>query len=159
MARRLLLTACLIWASTATLLAQTTSGSVPAQPVEITSLQAHAAQYFTDLTQRQREIYFAPSDGRAIALLSNTITEFVARKKGLVAEAEELKKLPVTKKQPARLTLQSPSWAQDQQALLSSSAATKMKTRRQQNPALDAAFRRFDAAQLTNLPSPTVAVY
>lgn len=159
MTKRLLLSVCFAWATTVTVLAQTTAGSQPPLPVEVTSLQAHANQYFTDLTQRQREIYFAPSDGRAIALLSNTITEFTARKKGLVAEAEELKKLPVTLKQPKKLNLQSPTWAKDQQALLTSSAAAKMKTRRQKNPALDAAFRRFEAAQLPNLPSPLIAVY
>ncbi|PJJ54989.1 hypothetical protein [Hymenobacter chitinivorans] len=158
MPKRLVLTACLAWTTAATLLAQTkpAAGSQPTPPAVVTSLKAHAAQYFADLNQRQREIYFAPSDGRAIALLSTAITEFGARKKGLVAEAEELKKLPVNMKMPVRLNLQSPTWAKDQQALLTSASAAKMKTRRQQNPALEAAFRRFDAAQLATLPAPLI---
>ncbi|TGE22159.1 hypothetical protein E5K00_18090 [Hymenobacter aquaticus] len=154
MLQRLLLTGYLAWAAATVLPAQTKT--TPAPPAAVTSLQAHAAQYFADLSQRYREIYFAPSDGRAIALLSTAITEFGARRKGLAAEAEELKKLPVNKQQPIRLSLQSPTWAKDQQALQASTAAAKMQARRQRNSALEAAFRRFEAAQLAVLPAPLV---
>ncbi|MCB2378044.1 hypothetical protein LGH70_10655 [Hymenobacter sp. BT635] len=112
-----------------------------------TALSAHVQQYYTDLAQRLREVYFAPSDGRAIALLSTTITEFTARKKALLAEAAAVAKPPVA----------SPTWAQHQQALLSSTAAAKMPARRQRNPALDNAFKRFNAAQLSSLEAAPAA--
>ncbi|GAA3954649.1 hypothetical protein [Hymenobacter algoricola] len=116
------------------------------------SVEGRVNQYFTDLNQRLREVYRAPSDGRAIALLSSTITEFTARKKSLLPEAGQLyKSLSAADRQKARTRLQTSAWTTDLQAILASSAATQMTGRRQRNPALEYAFRRFDEAQLTSL--------
>ena|GEM_PF-6302151 len=113
-----------------------------------TSLDARLSQYGLDLTQRLREVYFAPGDGRAVALLSDAITEFTARKKGLLPE---LARLSPAARQQALAQLQHSAATQDRQTLLTSPAAAKMAARRQRNPALDYAFRHFDEAQLTTL--------
>jgi hypothetical protein len=155
MIKPLLLIAGLLGAAMPALLAQSKPAAQPfTRPAAGTSQEAHARQYFADLSQRQREIYFAPSDGRAIALISTTITEFTARKKGLLAEAAPLQDKPAAQ-YTGKLPRQSPTWPQEQQALLTSAAGAKMAARRQRNPALEAAFRRFEAAQLTSLSVPT----
>ncbi|GAA4000436.1 hypothetical protein GCM10022408_09400 [Hymenobacter fastidiosus] len=61
---------------------------------------------------------------------------------------------------PARSAPHQPPalWVQAPEALLASPAAAKMPGRRQRNPALEYAFRRFDEAQLTTLePLETAA--
>ncbi|WP_345071328.1 hypothetical protein [Hymenobacter fastidiosus] len=65
----------------------TAPGTSAAAPRIDLSREARESQYFADLSQRLREVYRAPGDGRAIALLSHAITEFQARRKGLLAEA------------------------------------------------------------------------
>jgi hypothetical protein len=145
----LLFAAALLLTPAATLHAQTK----PAPSARInSSVEGRIGQYFTDLNQRLREVYRAPSDGRAISLLSTLITEFTARKKGLLPEAERYYHgLSAADKQQARTRLQTAAWVTDLQAILTSSNATKMADRRQKNPALEYAFRRFDQAQLTSL--------
>ena len=125
----------------------------PATPAQPTSLDSRVHQYFTDLAQRLREVYRAPSDGRAIALLSSTITEFTARRKGLLPEvAQQGRTLS-----PAARAAAAARRQQARQELPASPAAAKMSARRQRNPALDYAFRHFDEAQLTTLAAPAPA--
>ncbi|UOQ53003.1 hypothetical protein [Hymenobacter cellulosivorans] len=139
--KRILLAAALLLGIQERSIAQT-AATAHSAGMAATSLESRISQYYADLQQRLREVYFAPSDGRAISLLSNLMTEFTARRKALIAEA-----------QPAGRSGLKPTaaWMQEQQALLSSSNATKMAARRQQNLALDQAFKRFEAAQLPNL--------
>ena len=107
----------------------------PAAPAA-TSPEARQARYLLDLTQQLREVYQAPSDGRAISLLSNIITEFTARKKALLAEAQAVR----PPRPLATGRVEPPT-----------DGAAKMAARRRRNPALEYTFRRFDQAQLTTL--------
>ncbi|TGE19354.1 hypothetical protein [Hymenobacter elongatus] len=144
-----------VFCAAAPLAAQTQTaspGKLVAAPRIDSSLEARENQYFADLSQRLREVYQASGDGRAIALLSHTITEFRARKKGLLAEAALLGPIRSAPRQPPAI------WVQTREALLASPAAAKMPARRQRNPALEYAFRRFDEAQLTTLNPPKTPV-
>lgn len=149
-----LLLATALLGATLPLAAQTRPALRAAQQVD-TSLDARLSQYGLDLTQRLRAVYFAPGDGRAVALLSDIITEFTARKKSLLPELERLS--PAARQQ-ALAQLPHSAAAQDRETLLASPAAAKMAARRQRNPALEYAFRHFDEAQLTTLEPFKVAV-
>ncbi|GAA4375963.1 hypothetical protein GCM10023186_09320 [Hymenobacter koreensis] len=105
-------------------------------------------QYYTDLTQRLREIYFAPSDGRAIALLSTTLQEMSARRKGLQTEMQQFS-------QNATAAGKLAAWQKEVQAVHGSTSAAKFPERFVRNPALESAYTRFMAARLEELnPKP-----
>ncbi|MCC3159114.1 hypothetical protein LJ737_17870 [Hymenobacter sp. 15J16-1T3B] len=119
------------------------------------AFEAHLAQYYADLNQRLRDIYFAPSDGRAITLLSTATEEFGARRRGLRQELQQLRTtLKPAERQALTARLQRPDWTQPQQAVLNSPAAAKLTERIRRNPALETAFQRFTDAQLAVLEPP-----
>ncbi|KAA9338408.1 hypothetical protein F0P96_06115 [Hymenobacter busanensis] len=143
----------------AALLAVAAPGAASAQTkpaaASPTSLEARVGQYYTDLTQRLREIYYAPSDGRAIAFISSTTQEMGARRKALRAE---LAQRPASAKATNPAASPLASVATQRQAieeLNSSPAAAKFTERFGRNPALELAYKRLIEANLAELnPAP-----
>ncbi|RAK67046.1 hypothetical protein [Hymenobacter edaphi] len=119
---------------------------------------AHLTQYYADFNQRLRDIYFAPSDARAITLLSTATEEFGARRRGLRQQLQQLRAtLGPAERQALAARLQSPDWTRPQQTILSSPAAAKLADRLRRNPALETAFQRFTAARLAELEPAAAA--
>ncbi|GAB2960256.1 hypothetical protein GCM10027048_29850 [Hymenobacter coalescens] len=139
----------LLLGATAPLTAQTRPA---ASAAVATTAEARVGQYYADLNQRLRDIYFAPSDGRAITLLSTATEEFEARRRALRQELAQLRPtLPPARWQALTAGHPSPEWTNEQQVILNSPAAAKLAERCRRDPALETALQRFTAARLEQL--------
>jgi hypothetical protein len=144
-----LLCLALTWPA-APLIAQTTppSKSQSSAASVTTTTESRVNQYFTDLTQRLRDVYFAPSDARAIALLSTGTTEFGARKKALLTE---IARANASERKALTQQLRNSAWQKEIEAIQNSTAATKLAEHSARNPTLQMALQRFTDAQITDL--------